>query len=80
MGSIMSKIYDDYDDYLNICGELNIFPKDVSESYTHLDDILKERGYKNKYDFYKRIRMSESREEKINQIFNQFSNDPEQDV
>ena len=68
MGSIISKINDDYEDYLYICDKLNIFPKEMHNMYKHESEILKEIGYNSKYDYFKSLIRSEEIDNKISDI------------
>jgi hypothetical protein len=68
MGSIISKINDDYEDYLYICEELNILPKEMCNMYNHEREILKEIGFSSKYDFFKSLIRSEEIDSKISDI------------
>ena len=56
MGSILTAIYDDYDDYKAFCeyiGEqfMNIY-YDGETFYKHRDDLLKLQGFKTIEDFF----------------------------
>jgi len=70
MGSSISAIYDDYDDYEFICNTLEIKAKDIDHMYDHLREILKERGYGSKYDYFAHLRKVEERHKKIDSIIN----------
>ena len=69
MGSIISKINDDYEDYLYICEKLNIFPKEMHNMYKHESEILKGIGYNSKYDFFKSLTRIDEIDSKISDIF-----------
>ena len=69
MGSSISAIYDDYDDYEFICKYFGLIP-DIHKMYSHLKEILTEGGYIHKYEFFTHLRKSREREEKIDSIIN----------
>jgi hypothetical protein len=56
VGSSLSKIYDDYDDYVALCEEFGVEPKGIRDNtrsfYDHEDDILREHGFKDKQTYY----------------------------
>ena len=69
MGSSISKIYDDYEDYQYICKLNNIEPKNLSSGfYEHESSILKSIGFKGKYDYFDHLNKVEKRDKKIDQI------------
>ncbi len=68
MGSGLSKMYDDYDEYEFICKELNFNSVGMYKFYDHMDSILKERGFKNKYELFEFLRKQEERDKKIDGI------------
>ena len=70
MGSSISAIYDDYDDYEFICNTLEVKPKDINHMYDHLREILNQRGYNSKYDYFSHLRKMEDRNKKIDSILN----------
>jgi hypothetical protein len=68
MGSSISKIYDDYDDYKYICQLLNEKPLDISKFMKHEDEILTKNGYKDKYDLFEKSHKQKQRENKLNNL------------
>jgi hypothetical protein len=66
MGSSVSKYYDDLDNYNHFCKVLGVETKD--DFYTHERELLKELGFRNKYDYYTSLRKAEIREKKINSV------------
>jgi hypothetical protein len=70
MGSILSSIYDDYDDYEHFCNTLKVEPVSIYSFHKHESDLLKQIGFKSKEDFYDVLRKSENRDKKIQEILN----------
>jgi hypothetical protein len=69
MGSSISRIYDDYDDYEHFCKRIGVKPVDIYDSfYKHETELLNNLGYKNLHDYYEVIRKAESRNKKIDEI------------
>ena len=68
MGSIISKIYDDYDGYQDLCKMLNIESKCIQDMYSHESDILKEYGCKSTYELFENIKKSKKIDNKISSI------------
>jgi hypothetical protein len=68
MGSIISKINDDYSDYQFLCERLNIESKCIQDMYSHERDILKEYGCKSTYELFENIKKSEKIDNKISSI------------
>lgn len=72
MGSILSAISDDYDDYFIFCGLLGIEPKSRydrnSDFYTHQKEILYDLGFTSLPKFWESERKKIDREDKINDI------------
>ncbi len=52
MGSILSKISNDYENYESLCGFLNIKPKSVSSFIEHEEQILKDNNLTKTYNGY----------------------------
>jgi hypothetical protein len=69
MGSSLSKIEDDYDDYVEMCKITGLNPQ-WSNFYTHQEEILKSFGCRTVYDFFKEVRIKKNREDKIDSIIN----------
>jgi len=69
MGSGLSKMYDDYDDYEYICKKLG---EKATRGYTdflsHQYMILTKHGFKDKYDYFEFLRKQEERDKKIGKI------------
>jgi len=74
MGSSISAIYDDYDDYEAFCKTLGIESlgfngnSKFSSFYAHEDFLLKELGFKHIRDYYAALRKAEHRDKQINDI------------
>lgn len=69
MGSIISAIKDDYDDYKYFCEVLGIKTESINNFfYDHEKSILKKLGFKTKEDYYAMLRKAEHRENQINTI------------
>lgn len=69
MGSIITAIRDDYDDYKSFCELIGKDPVYIfDEFYVHRDKILKQIGFKTIHDFYDMLIKAENRDEKIRQI------------
>ena len=69
MGSTISAIYDDYDDYLYLCKQVNETPVALIDGfYEHQRNILQSRGYKSAYDLYQDLENQKKRDQKIDQI------------
>jgi hypothetical protein len=69
MGSIISAIYDDYDDYLHLCKQVGETPVELIDGfYDHQRNILQSRGYKSIYDLYQGLHNQKIRDQKIDQI------------
>jgi len=72
MGSSMSKINDDYDDYIYFCKVLGVDTVGFRESfYDHESKLLENLGFKNKYDYYAMLDKTKKRETIINNILNE---------
>jgi hypothetical protein len=69
MGSIISAVYDDYDDYKHLCKTLDIQSVDILDGfYEHQKEILQSRGYKSAFDLYQDLEKQKKRDQKIDQI------------
>lgn len=69
MGSTISAIYDDYDDYKHLCKTLDIQSVDILDGfYEHQKEILQSRGYKIAFDLYQDLENQKKRDQKIDQI------------
>jgi len=68
MGSLMSKIRDDYDGYIHLCDTLGIKSKEMSEMFEHEIEILNSLGFKSRYEYYDHLRKIEQRDNKIDSI------------
>jgi len=68
MGSLMSKIRDDYDGYLYLCEVIGIESKEMSKMFEHEVEILNSLGFKSRYDYYEHLRKIEQRDNKIDSI------------
>lgn len=66
MRDLISKYYDDWDDYKDFCESLKIQPKD--DFYTHQRELLKELGFKHLNDYYASLRKAEIRDKKIDSL------------
>lgn len=67
MGSSLSKIYDDYDDYVEMCKIIGV---DIqwSNFYIHQKEILKSFGCNTVQDFFEEVQKKRKREDKIDSI------------
>ena len=68
MGSGVSKMYDDYDDYEYICKMLNEKTVGLREFLDHEEEILTKHGFKNKYEYFQYLNLQEERDKKIGKI------------
>lgn len=69
MGSSISAIYDDYDDYLHLCDQVGESAVTITQGfYEHERKILQSRGYKSAYDLYQDLEKQKLRDQKIDQI------------
>ena len=69
MGSSLSAIYDDYDDYEHFCGVLKIKPLSIYGSfYDHQNELLADLGFKHLMDYYAAVRKAAERDKQINSI------------
>ncbi len=68
MGSIISKIYDDYDAYRELCQILNLQPEAIDKFYHHQHTLLSQLGFDDIYDFFVNHRRLEIRNTKIDSI------------
>jgi hypothetical protein len=68
MGSGVSKMYDDYDDYEYICKMLNEKTVGLREFLDHEEEILVKHGFKDKYDYFQYLNLQEERDKKIVKI------------
>jgi hypothetical protein len=69
MGSTISAIYDDYDDYLHLCKQVGETSIGITEGfYEHERKILQSRGFSNAYDLYQDLEKQKLRDQKIDQI------------
>lgn len=69
MGSTISAIYDDYDDYLYLCKQVGETPVVLTDGfYEHQRNILQSRGYKSAFDLYQDLENQKKRDQKIDQI------------
>jgi len=69
MGSGLSKMYDDYDDYKYICENLG---EKITRGYTdflsHENMILNKHGFKDKYNYFEYLRKQEDRDKKLKKV------------
>lgn len=59
MSNSLARIYDDYEDYKGLCSVLNVEPLAIRDSrsfYDHEDELLCERGFGDKNEFYTHLR------------------------
>jgi len=68
MGSIISKIYDDYDAYRELCQILNLQPEAIDKFYQHQHTLLSQLGFDDISDFFVNHRRLEIRNKKIDSI------------
>jgi hypothetical protein len=69
MGSSISRIYDDYNDYEYFCKRIGAKPVNIHDSFhKHETELLNNLGYKNLHDYYEVIRKAEARNKKIDEI------------
>jgi hypothetical protein len=69
MGSIISKINDDYLEYKELCKLLSIEPRDIREMYSHENDILSEYKCESTYELFNKIERINRIDENISSIF-----------
>jgi len=71
MGSIISKINDDYDDYKYFCKILKVESMNcVGGFYEHQKELLNQLGFKCIEDYYAMLSKAKNRENNINDILN----------
>ena len=68
MGSGLSKMYDDYEDYEYICKNLGESPGGFTKFLDHEEEILAKHGFKRKYDYFEFLRKQEDREKKLKKV------------
>lgn len=69
MGSSISAIYDDYEDYQHLCKVLGIQSVDIRNGfYEHEKQILNQRGYQSAYQFYQDLQKQQLRDDTINKV------------
>ena len=68
MGSIITKIYDDYDAYRELCEILQLQPEAIDKFYDHQRQVLEKLGFSDIYDFFLNNRRREVRNTKIETI------------
>jgi len=69
MGSIITKIYDDYDAYREMCQTIEIQPEAIDKFHDHQRKVLDNLGFSDITDYFLSIRRSKIRSEKIDTIF-----------
>jgi hypothetical protein len=76
MGSSISAIYDDYDDYEYFCKTLGVEIISIngnskySSFYVHEQELLDNLGFKHLSDYYAALRKAENRDKQIDNILN----------
>ena len=71
MGSIISAINDDYDDYESFCKLIGVKPVSIyNHFYIHEKELLNNLGFKRLDDYYATLRKAEERDKKIDDILN----------
>lgn len=71
MGSIISAINDDYDDYESFCKLIGVKPVSIyNHFYIHEKELLNNLGFKRLEDYYATLRKAEERDKKIDDILN----------
>jgi len=70
MGSILSKLYDDYDDYKYFCKTLNVEHVSRNGFYEHERVLLEKLGFKSMEDYYAVLNAVKNRDNNINDILN----------
>lgn len=68
MGSGLSKMYDDYEDYEYICKKLGEKSVGFTKFLDHEEEILTKHGFKRKYDYFEFLRKQEERDKKLIRI------------
>ena len=68
MGSGLSKMYDDYDDYEYICKKLGESTVGFTKFRNHEEEVLTKYGFKDKYDYFEFLRKQEDRDKKLKKI------------
>jgi len=69
MGSSISAIYDDYDDYKSLCDDLGIDTKSMYNSfYEHQREILTNLGFNTVYGYWEDKRKKQKRDKKIDEL------------
>lgn len=70
MGSSISAIYDDYDEYQDLCKSLDIETKHIYDFYSHQEEILNNLGFKHVREYWLELAYRKKREDKINSVIN----------
>ena len=74
MGSSISAIYDDYDDYEHFCKHLGVetvylgSKRNGKSFYDHQRELLQELGFNHIMDYYAMLRKAEERDKRIDEI------------
>lgn len=75
MGSIISAIYDEYEDYKYFCEKIGVEPENLSDKnrifYEHRTELLQVLRFNSIEDYFAAMHKAEERDKQINSILDE---------